>query len=109
MQNNAILENNNKQTIVEDSKSFAEQVDDVLNNKYSEKNMLVVSKDTPKIWQEIGLSNLPITMTQRHLKTIMNSSGKYQGANYHDLGVDLVKQLPEAINNPLNILQSDTK
>ena len=39
----------------------------------------------------------------------MDSKGKYQGANYHDLGIDLVKQLPEAINKPLNILQSDTK
>ena len=111
MQNNTIFEktNNNQQSVVENSKTFSEQVDDALNNNYSKGNMLIVSKNTPKILQEIGLSDFPITITQRHLKTIMNSSGNYQGANYHDLGIDLVKQLPEAINNPLDVLQSDTK
>lgn len=70
--------------------------------------MLVVTKETPKILQDIGLNNLPITLTQRHLSTIMNEKGNYTKANYHNLGIDIVKKLPKAISNPLNVLQSDT-
>ena len=91
-----------------DSNIFSRQVDEVVNGTFPQKNMLTVSENTPQILQDIGLNNLPITMTQRHLKTIMNSEGEYKGANYHDLGIDVVKQLPQAISNPLNILKSDT-
>lgn len=87
---------------------FSKQVDEVLNGNFPQKDMLIVSQNTPKILQDIGLNDLPITLTQRHLKTIMNASGEYKGANYHNLGVDLVKQLPQAIANPLNVLKSNT-
>ncbi|MFR5766084.1 MAG: hypothetical protein ACLUF5_05855 [Clostridia bacterium] len=39
----------------------------------------------------------------------MNESGKHTGANYHNLGKDIIKQLPEAMNNPLDIVKSNTK
>lgn len=87
---------------------FSKQVDEVLKGTYPKRDMLIVSKSTPQILQDIGLNNLPITMTQKHLQTIMNSNGDYKGVNYHDLGIDLVKQLPNAISNPLNILKSNT-
>ena len=70
--------------------------------------MLTLLSQTPKPLLDIGLDNLPITMTQRHLETIINKTGKYKNANYHDLGEEVVKQLPEAINNPLDIVQSNT-
>ena len=71
--------------------------------------MLTVLSNTPQVLQDIGLPNLPITMTPKHLETIANKSGKYKNSNYHDLGIDVVKQLPEALNNPLDVLQSSTK
>lgn len=89
--------------------NFSEQVDKVIKGIYPERDMLIVSKNTPKIMQEIGLNNLPITMTQKHLKTIMNNNGEYKNSNYHDLGIELVKQLPASLSEPLNILQSSTK
>ena len=70
--------------------------------------MLTLSKTTPKILQDIGLKNRPITMTQRHLKTVMNAGGAYKGANYHNSGADTIKKIPEALNNPLNVLKSST-
>ena len=88
---------------------FSKQVDEVINGTYPKKDMLIVSESTPQILQELGLKNLPITMTQKHLDTIMNKEGKYSGANYHNLGVDVVKQLPEALARPLNVLKSSTK
>ena len=87
---------------------FSQQVDEVLKGTYPQRDMLIVSKNTPKILQNLGLNNLPITMTQKHLKTIMNSNGEYKNVNYHGLGVDIVKQLPKAISQPLNVLKSDT-
>ncbi len=107
--NNLQNQNNNNNNVSQDNNIFSQQVDEVLNGTYPKGNMLVVSENTPKILQDIGLKNFPITITQRHLKTVTNPSGNYQGANYHNLGVDLVKQLPDAIANPLNILKSDTK
>lgn len=91
-----------------DIKSFAKQVDAVKNGTFPKRDMLTLGR-TPKVLQELGLKDLPITMTQKHLDTIMNESGKYKGANYHGLGEDIVKKLPEALNNPLDILKSSTK
>lgn len=99
----------NNQVEEQNQDIFSKQVDEVLNGTYPTQNMLIVSENTPQVLQNIGLNDLPITMTQRHLKTIMNPSGEYKGANYHDLGVDIVKQLPQAIANPLNVLKSNTK
>lgn len=95
--------------VIENSKSFSEQVDDVLNNKYPKRDMLVVSKNTPKVLQDIGLSDLPITMTQKHLYTMTHESGKYSDANYHNIDIETIKQIPEALSKPLNVLKSDTK
>ena len=91
-----------------DIDNFSKQVDSVINGTFPKNDMLTLLSNTPKSLQDIGLSNLPITMTQRHLDTIMNSKGKYKNANYHNLGEKIVKQLPEAISNPLDILQSKT-
>lgn len=91
-----------------DSDNFAKQVDAIKNGTFPQRDMLTLGK-TPQVLKDIGLPDLPITMTQRHLDTIMNESGKYKNANYHGLGEEIVKQLPEAINNPLDIVKSNTK
>lgn len=91
-----------------DSENFAKQVDAVKNGSFPKKDMLTLGK-TPQVLKDIGLPDLPITITQKHLDTIMNETGKYKNANYHGLGEDIIKQLPEAINNPLDIVKSNTK
>lgn len=87
---------------------FSRQIDDVKKGTFPKRGMLTLLSNTPKVLQDIGLNNYPITMTQKHLDTIMNAEGKYKNANYHNLGEDIVKQLPEAISNPLDIVQSNT-
>lgn len=100
----------NEQTQIKyDSKSFAKQIDEVKNGVFPKNNTLVLLKNTPKVLKDIGLNDLPITMTQKHLETISQDKGRYKNANYHNLGIDVVKQLPEAIANPLNIYKSSTK
>ncbi len=106
-QENKMAQNGLSEQIKADSNNFSKQVDEVINGTFPKNDMLVLGK-TPQALKDIGLSDLPITMTQKHLETIMNESGKYKNANYHNLGIDIVKQLPEAINNPLDIVKSNT-
>lgn len=101
-------QNGISEQVKRDSDNFAKQVDAVKNGTFPQRDMLTLGK-TPQVLKDIGLPDLPITMTQKHLDTIMNKSGKYKNANYHGLGEDIVKQLPEAINNPLDIVKSNTK
>ena len=100
---------NNKNNIQSDIENFSNQVDAVLDGTFPKNSMLTLLKETPKPLQDIGLSNLPITMTQRHLKTIINETGTDTSANYHGLGIETVKQLPEAISTPLDIVKSNTR
>ena len=103
-------EENKQIDIKNDIENFSKQVDDVINGTLENKrDMLTVLNKTPKPLLDIGLNNYPITLTQKHLKTILNKDGKNKNANYHDLGIDLIKQLPEAINNPLDIVKSNTR
>lgn len=91
------------------NQSFSEQVDDVLKGIYPKRDMLVVCNHTPHILQKIGLRNLPITMTQKHLYTITNEIGKYDHVNYHNIDISVMKQIPKILENPLYVFKSDTK
>jgi|GEM_PF-1401294 len=88
-------------------KSFSEQVDDVLNGADTNSTHLMLS-ETPEILQQAGLPKLPILMTARHLKTITQSSGKDR-ANYHGLGTEIVKKLPQLISEPVILADSLTR
>ena len=88
-------------------KSFAEQVDDVLNGADTSSTHLRIM-DTPTLLQEAGLPNLPILMTAKHLKTITSAGGK-DNSNYHNLSVDIVKNLPSYISEPVVIADSLTR
>ena len=83
---------------------FAKQVDDVLAGNFDKQNNLVVSEHTPELLQQLGMKDLPITLTANKLDRIFNESGNQPG-EYHGLK-ELVKNLPEAINNPLDIIKS---
>ena len=110
--NNSELNDKQKNQIntqLEKYGNFGEQIDAVKQGNYPKKDVLVVSKSTPQVYKDIGLGDLPITMTQKHLYTITNAEGKYKNSNYHDIDIDVLKQLPEALENPLNVLKSSTR
>ncbi len=103
------IETKGKSDLQKDIKNFSRQVDAVIEGTFSKNDMLTLLSKTPQPLIDIGLTNLPITMTQKHLHTIMESNGTDTNANYHGLGIDIIKQLPEAINNPLDIVESNTR
>lgn len=98
--------------------SFEDQVDDVINNKgnYNYSHVLV-KENTPEILTELlGIPDFPVLMTSKHVYTTSVSEqqakqeGKYRASdkdNYHDLG-DILKDVPDAIENPVMIIKSNT-
>lgn len=87
---------------------FSEQIDDILTNNYSNRKMIFVS-NTPRLLKKLGLENLPIMMTQRHLYTVINKSGKYKDVNYHNIPVETLKKIPNSLKKPLKVLKSSTR
>lgn len=85
------------------SKSFAEQIDDYVNGKIPKYDTLVVGK-TPEVFQEIGLTPLPMTYGTGHLKEVLNGTKKD-----HDFGIEILKKVPEALESPVAIIASKTK
>lgn len=88
-----------------DSNIFSRQLDELLAGTFNKNNHLTVLQHTPNILQELGVKDYPITLTTNKLDRILNASGNQKG-EYHNLGLELVKQLPEALQRPLDIIKS---
>ncbi len=99
-----IQKSNNNQQINAINNIFSQQVDEVVNGTFNKENHMTVLEHTPQVLQNLGVKDLPITLTVAKLDRIMNDSGKQQG-EYHGLH-ELVKKLPNAIENPLDIIKS---
>ena len=84
---------------------FADSVDAVMNDTYSG-NGSVFMRDTPRLFVDMGFTKLPIMTTAKHIKSIY--SAKQMAADHnHDLG-ELIKQIPEKLENPLMVITSKT-
>lgn len=93
----------NNLVLQQDVKEFKEQIDLMQQNKISSWNAIRVRKETPKVLQDLGFQNLPMLITQRHIKKIIgNDKGN------HDIPIDLLLKIPEALENPEYILKSKT-
>ena len=84
-------------------KPFAEQVQDWKDKKIPAYDSLIVS-GTPEKWQRIGMNPLPVTLNQTHLAYALNGTKDID----HALGEDIIRQLPEALQNPVAIIASET-
>ena len=99
---------NNEIPVFERNMPFADQVDKVLSGADTENTHLEVLPTTPQILQDVGLPNLPILMTAKHLKSITQESGSDR-MNYHALGAEMAKHLPELLSDPVMIMDSLTR
>ena len=99
------MDENQDKIVINELKPFDKQVDDVLSGTDITSSHLEVLKITPPILRMVGVPNLPILMTARHVRTITQEDGA-DSANYHGLGVELVKHLPELISDPVMIMDS---
>lgn len=86
------------------SKTFAEQIDDWKAGKTPEYDTLLVG-GTPDVLQKVGLNALPITINTAHVKDALSFNAKHPDRN---IGENLLKQIPEALENPVAIIASKT-
>lgn len=84
-------------------KPFAEQVDDVLSGN-QERNTDVYVMETPKILQDVGLNNLPMLMTARHIKKI--NLPKDNAMHQHGVSAEIIKKIPSMLEHPVMIMDS---
>ncbi len=101
--NNNSNENSKNYSNISNS-SFDDQIDLLINNQWNKNASLILFKETPKLYQDLGLSNKEITVSPSKMKEII-----YGNKNHIGIGVDNAKALPGAISNPLNIIESTTR
>ena len=96
------------------TKTFEAQVRDVIKNTFDKENTHIFVANTPAVLQELGIKDRPMLITASHIYSIIVSEeqakadGRYRKkTNYHNLGIDIVSQLPQAIANPVAIVKSN--
>lgn len=92
---------------LDSTKSFATQVDAVLSGADTSTTHIRVM-NTPKVLRELNVPDLPVIMTAKHIRSVALDDGK-EKMNYHGLGAETVKRLPELLSDPVMVMQSRTK
>lgn len=86
------------------SKSFAEQVDEVLAGTANQYNALKVC-DTPQILLDVGCEQLPMLYTQQHLRDALKDKSS-KNPHWHGLTVEQMKSIPDLLAEPAIIFDS---
>lgn len=94
------------------SRSFAQQVDDWLAGKIPEMDTLVLG-ETPELYQQIGLSALPMVIDQTHVDYALNGKLLNEETGErdedHNMGVEMLKKLPELLRDPIAVIETTSK
>lgn len=84
--------------------SFSNQVDGALAGTLDRNNHVFVC-ETPQILRAVGLNELPMLMTQKHIRDI-NKSADDSGKHYHGISKDIIKRIPEYLESPVAVMDS---
>lgn len=90
--------------VVKSEKTFAEQINDVLNGVFPKYSNLKVC-DTPQILVDIGCDRLPMLYTQRHLKDALHEKSP-NNAHWHGLTLEQICNIPHFLESPAIIMDS---
>lgn len=89
------------------SENFSNEIDKALSNQLSSNTQVKARDFTPKILVENGVSDLPMLITQKHIKSTIYTSQEAQklglptkNINYHGLGKDLLMKAIDNLDNP---------
>ena len=90
--------------------NFGNSVDRVLHplERASPRREAVLVCTTPEILREVGLKDLPMHITQKHIVDCLHEK-TYNNDHYHGLSVQELKRLPEALESPVILAESLTK
>ena len=94
---------------MDSSMPFKGQVDAALRADLEENrhNALYI-RETPNLLAEVGLGDLPLCITAKHVKDITHEEEEGH-TKWHGLPVGMVKRIPELLSRPVMILDSRTK
>lgn len=92
------------------SKTFSDEIDKVLKNELPSNEQVRARDYTPKILVENGVQNLPMLITQRHIKSTIYTLEEAEklklpikNINYHGLGKELLIKAISSLDSPLAI------
>lgn len=84
--------------------SFSNQVDGALAGTLDRNNHVFVC-ETPQILRAVGLNDLPMLMTQKHIRNI-NKGADGSRKHYHGISRDVIKKIPQYLQEPVAIMDS---
>lgn len=85
---------------------LSNEIEAVLNNELDIWESVMISPHTPAILQEIGLTDYPILMSQRHVRNCLHEKGK--SSRWHGLSKEYLSNIAEYLSNPAIIYDSLT-
>lgn len=90
--------------------NFGNSVDRVLHplERASPRREAVLVCTTPGILREVGLKDLPMHITQKHIINCTHEKAE-NNSEYHGLSKEEIKKLPEALENPVILTESFTQ
>lgn len=92
-----------ERTPQEQESDFSRQIDDVLAGKADRYSDVKVCA-TPDIMVQAGCTQLPMFITQPHIRDIIHPKGR--NPHWHGLTVQQLKKVPELISDPVMIFDS---
>lgn len=84
--------------------SFEEQVELSLSNQLQRRDVIYVC-NTPKALEGVGCRQLPMFLTQNHLKSMLHEKSS-SNPHWHGLSTEQIKNLPELLSEPAIIFDS---
>lgn len=95
------------------SENFSNEIDKVLNNELKSNSQVKARDYTPKILVDNGIQDLPMLITQNHIKSTIytkqeaeNLGLSTKNINYHGLGKDLLIKAIDNLDNPQAIYKT---
>lgn len=85
--------------------SYESQIDELIANTFNPNSYLVLREGLPEAFiKYAGMIDAPVVMNYRKAKISMDESGEYSD-HYHNLGPEIMKQIPKAMEDPEMILR----
>lgn len=85
---------------------FETQVNAILAGQYDLQSAMRVRKDTPQILLALGMDNLPVLYSTRHMLQIFGLAGTHE---FHPLDRLTVVEVPKALDHPLFITEEKNR
>ena len=96
------------------SENFSKEIDQALNNELKSNTQIKARDYTPQILVDNGVSNLPMLITQKHVKSIIYNTQEAQNlglptqnVNYHGLGKELLVKAIDNLDTPQAIYKTN--